>query len=151
MNINNGVSIHSNQSYIVLRIFVWVYRVVDTMLPPLLILSISDFSIVGKSILNSEELLPLPGVLDPLCILISGASLSWLVCLTPFSIFLQLLRSLFVLVFFLLSWAHDLTSILSDLLETLTLQCCHCLLECNDDIPVRHLCCTVYLYACNRH
>ena len=77
-------------------------------------------------------------------------SLSWLICLPPFSIFLQLLRSLFVLVFFLLYWSHDIPSLLYAILETLTLHCCYCVFECNDDSPVRQICYTVYLYACNR-
>ena len=38
----------------------------------------------------------------------------------PLSIFLQLLHSLFVLVFFVLSWAHALPNLLSALIETLT-------------------------------
>ena len=60
MNINNGVSLHSNHSCLVLWIFFSVYGVIYTMLPPLLIFSISDLSIVGKSILNSEEFLLFP-------------------------------------------------------------------------------------------
>ena len=141
MNINNEVSLNSNHSCIVLRIYVWAYRVMDTMYPPVLISIISDLSIVGKSILNSKELLLLPWVLELMCSLISVPSLSWLVCLRPFSILLQLLRSLFVLVLFLSYWAHSLPTLLSDLLETLTLHCCYCLLECNYYSPVRHLWC----------
>ena len=150
MNINNGVGLHYNHSCLILRICVWLYGVMDTLLPPWLISSISDFSIFGKPILNSEEFLLLPWVLEPLCSLISGPSLSWLMCLPPFSIFLQLLCSLFVLVFFLLSLAYALPTLLSTMLETLTSNCFYCLLKFNDDIPVRQLCCTVYLYACNR-
>ena len=71
-------------------------------------------------------------------------------CFTPFYIFLQLLHSLFVLVLFLLSWSHSLPTLLSDMLKTLTLHCCYCLLKCNYLRPVIHLCCTVYLYVCNR-
>ena len=54
MNINNGVNIHFENSFPICRIYIWVYGVMDTMFPPLLISNISDFSIVGKSILNSE-------------------------------------------------------------------------------------------------
>ena len=148
ININNGVGLYSNHSCIILRICVWVYGFFDTMLPPFLISSISDFSVVGKSILNNDELLLLLWVLEPLCSLISGPSLIWLMCLPPFSIFLQLLCPLFALVFFLLSWSHALPTFMSALLETLTLHFCYCLFECNDSL-VRQLCCTVYLYACN--
>ena len=150
MNINNGVILHSNHSCILLWISVWVYGVMDTMSTPLLISSISEFSIFGKSILNSEELLPLPWVLEPLCSLISGPLLSWLLCFPPFSILLQLLRSLFVICLFLLYWVHDLPYLLFDLLKTLILHCFFWLLECNDDSPTRQLYCTLYLYACNR-
>ena len=150
MNINNGVGLNSNHSCLILRICVWVYGVMDTMFPPLLILSISDFSVVGKSILNNEELFLLPWVLEPLCSFISGLSLSWLMCLTPFYIFLQLSCSFFVLVFFLWYWAHDLPTFRSALIETFTLHCCYFLFKCTDDSPVRKLCCTVYLCACNR-
>ena len=150
MNTKYGVGIHSNHSCLILRICVWVYRFMDTMFPPLLIFIISDFSIVGKSILDSEELFLLPWVLEPLYSLISVPSLSWLVCFPPFYIFLQLLCSLFVIVLFLLSLSHSLPTLLSALIETLTLNCCYCLLECNDDIPVRHIWCTFYSYAYNR-
>ena len=150
MNINSGVGLHSDHSCLILWIYVWVYGIMDKMSPPLLISSISDFYIIKKSILNSKELLLLPWVLETLRSLISGPSLSWLMCLPPFYIFLQLLCSLFVLVFFLLSWGQSLPTLLYDLLETLTLHCCCFLLECNDDSPVRQLCCTVYLYACYR-
>ena len=122
----------------------------DTMIPRLLISSISDFSIVGKSILNSKELLPLPWFLEPLFILISSPSLSWLMCLPRFFIFLQLLRSVFLLVLFLLYWAHALPYLLSDMFETLTLHCFYCILGYNYYIPVKQLWCTVYIYACNR-
>ena len=150
MNINNEVGIHSNHSCLILWICVWVYGVMDTMPPPLPISSISEFSIFGKSILNREELFLLHWFLEPLYSLISGPSLSWLMCLPPFSILLQLLCSLFVIVFFLLSWVHALPTLMSDLIETLTSHCRYCLLECNDDNPVRKLCCTVYIYACDR-
>ena len=149
ININNVAGIHYNHSCLILPTCVWVYGAMNKMFFPLLILSISDFSIVGKSILNSEEFLLLPWVLEPLCGLISGPSLSLLMCLTPFSIFLQLLCSLFILFFFLLSWAHAITTLMSDLLENLTLHF-YCLFECNDDSPVRQLRCIVYLYSCSR-
>ena len=151
MNINNGVSLYSNHSCLILRICVRVYGVMDIMFPPLLISSISDFSIVGKYILNSKELLILHWVLEPLCILISGTSLSWLVCLPLLYIFLQLLRSFFVLIFFLLFWSHSLATLLSDMLETVTLYFIYCIFECNDDITIIHLFCTVYIYAYSRH
>ena len=151
MDINNGVGIHSNHFCLILWICFWVYGVMDTMFPPFLILIISDFSIVGKSILNSEEFLLLPWVLEPLRRLISGPSLSWLMYLPPFDTFFQLLRSFFVLVFFLLSWSHALPNLMYSLLETLTLYCCYCLLECNDGSYIRQLWCAVYLYACNRN
>ena len=116
---------------------------------PLLISSISDFCIFGKSILDSKELLLLPWVLELLSSLIYVPSLSWFF-LPPFSIFLQLLCLLFVIVFFLLSWSNSLPTLLYALLETLTLYFCYCILECNDDIPVRQIYCTVYLYSCKR-
>ena len=150
ININNGVSLHSNHSCLVLWIYVWVHGVMDTIFPPLLISSISDFYIVKKSILNSKQFLPLPLVPEPLCSLISVPSLSWLIYLPPFSIFLQILCSFFVIVLFLLSWDHALPYLMSTLLENLTLYFCYSLLEWNDDSPVRQLWCTVYLYACNR-
>ena len=84
ININNGVSLHSNHSCLILQILVWLCGFVDTMFPPLLILSISDFSIVGKYILNSKELLLPPWVLEPLRSLTSGPSLSWSKCLSPY-------------------------------------------------------------------
>ena len=149
-NIDNRVGLHYNRSCLIPRIRVWVYGVMDTMYPPLLTLINSDFSVVGKYILNSEKLLLLPWVLELLHSLISGPSLSWLMCLPPFYIFLQLLRSFFVLVLFLLYWAHDNPTFLSDMLETLTFNYCYCLLEYNDDSPVIQLWCTVYLYAYNR-
>ena len=121
MNINNVVGLHYNHSCLILWICVLVYGFMDTIFPPLLISIISDFSIVGKSILNSKELFLLPWFLEPLCSLIPGPSLSLLMCLPPLSIFLQLLCSLFVLVFFLLSWYHALATLMSDLLENLTL------------------------------
>ena len=150
MNINNRVGIHSNHSYVILWICVRVNGVMDKMPPLLLISSISNFSIVEKSIINNEELLLLPWVLEPLCSLISGPSLRWLMYSSPFSILLQLLSSFFVLVFFLLSWSHALLAFPYTMLETLTLHCCHCLFECNDYIPVRQIWCTVYIYACKR-
>ena len=149
MNINNGVGLHCNHFCIILRICVWVYGFIDTMFPHLLILSIFDFSIVGKSIHNSKELFLFPWLFEPLYILISWPSLSVFMCFNPFHIFLQLLCSLFVLVFFLLYWAHALKTLLSDILETLTLYCCYCIFEYSDDSPVRQLCCTVYIYAYN--
>ena len=149
MNINNEVGLHSNHSCLILRICVWVYGFMDTMFPHLLILVTYDFYIVGKSIINSEESLILPWGLEPLCSLISGLLLSWLTCLPSFSVFLQLSCSLFLIVFFLLFWSRSLPTLLSNLLETLTLHFCYCLLECNYDIPVRQLWCSVYLYACN--
>ena len=78
-------------------------------------------------------------------------TLCWLMCLPPFSIFLQLLHSLLVRVLFLLYWAHALPTLMSALLENLTLHCGYCFLEWNDDSPFRQLCCTGYLYACYRH
>ena len=149
-NINNGVGLHYNHSCIILWICVRLYWFMDTMSPPLLISSISDFSIVGKSIINSEEFLLLPWVLETSCSFIYGPSLSLLMCLPPFSILLQLLCPLFVLVFFLLSLSHALPTLISALLENLTLHCCYCILECNNDIHIRQLCCTIYIYACNR-
>ena len=142
-------SFHSNHSCLILRICVWVYGVMDTMFPPLLISSISDFSIVGKSILNGTKFFPPSLVLEPLCSFIYGTSLSWLMCLPPLYIFLQLLCSLFVIISPLLYWSHAVPNCLPAVLETLTLHCFCCLLEWNDDRPVRQLCCTVYLYACN--
>ena len=105
---------------------------------------------IGKSIFNSEELLITPWVLESLCILISGSLLSWFMCFPTFSILLQILHSLFVLVFFLLYWSHYLTTVMYSMIENLTLNCCYYTPEYNDDIPVRQLFCTGYLYACNR-
>ena len=150
MSINNGVGLNSNHSCLILRICVGVYGVMDTIPPPFLISNISDLSIAWKYILNSAELLILPWVLEPLCSLISGPWLRKSMCLPSFSIFLQLLCSLFVLVFFLLSWDHSLPNLLSTLLSALTLYCCYLPLEYNDDRFVRKLCCTVYLDAYNR-
>ena len=121
ININKGVGIHSNHSCLNLPVYVWVYGVMDKMPPSLLISIISDFFIVEKPILNSKELLLLPWVPGPPLSLIYGPSLSLLMCLPPFSILLQLLCSFFVLVFFLLYWAHYPPTLLSDLIETLTL------------------------------
>ena len=146
-NWNNGFGLHSNNSCIILQICVWVYGVMDTMFPPLLILCIFDFYIFRKQILNRKELLILPWVLEPLSSFISGPSLSWLICLPHFYIFLQLLCSLFMIVFFLLYLSHSLLTLLSDFLKTLTLHFCYFLLRWNYDIPVRQICCTVYIYA----
>ena len=117
MNINNGVGLNSNHSCRILWICVWVYGSMDTIFS----LSISDFSIVGKSILNSKEFLLLPWVLEPLRSLIYVPSLSLLMCFPPFYILLQKLCSLFVLVLLLLSLAHALPTLLYDLFETLTM------------------------------
>ena len=120
--------------------------------PPLLILNIYLTSPYRKKyILSSEELFcPPTESLNNLCSLISGPSLIWLMCLPPFSIFIQLFHSLFAIFFFLLSWSCDLTTLLSALLGSLTLHCCYFLLECNDASPVRKLFCTGYLDAYNR-
>ena len=150
MNINNGFGLHYNHLCIILWICVGMYGIMDTMHPPLLILSISDFSVVGKYIINSEELLIFPRVLETLWNLIYVTSLSWLMCFTPFSILLQILHSLFVLVFSLLYWDHALPTFLYDMLETLTLHFCYFIFECNDDIPVRNIFCNVHIYAYNK-
>ena len=91
------------------------------------------------------------GIIEPMWSLIYSSSLIWLTCLPPFYILLQILHWLFVLVFFLVYWSHDLTIILYGMLENLSLCCFYCLLECNTDRPVRKLCCTGYLDAYNRH
>ena len=123
----------------------WIYIMESDSIPTTPVLYI-----FGKSILNSEEVLPLTWVLESLYSLTYGPSLSLLMCFPPLFISFQLLRSLFVLVLFLLSWAHDLPSVLYALPKTLTSNCFYCLLQCNDDRPIIQLCCTVYLYACNR-
>ena len=147
INTNNGVCLYSNHSCLIFRICFWLYRVMDTMFPHLLISSISEFSVVGKSILSSKKFLLLPWYLEPLFSLISRPLLSWFMCLPPFSIFFQLFRSLFVLVFLLVSWSHALPILLiSDLLEILTFHCCYFYFEWNDDNPIRQLWCTVYAY-----
>ena len=107
--------------------------------------------LLGNPLSIARNFFLLPWVLEPLSSLICGLSLSLLVCLHPFSIFLHLLCSFSVLFFFLLSWAHYIPTILYALLQNLSFYCCYCLLECNGEIPVRQLCCNVYLYVCNRH
>ena len=57
-------------------------------------------------------------------------------CLPLFSPFLYLLHLLFVLVFFLFYWSHDLNIFVSTMLETLTFHWCYCILECNNVRPV---------------
>ena len=53
---------------------------------------------VGKPILNNEELFLLSSLESrkPLCSLVYVPTLSWLVCLSPFSIYLQLFLFLFL-------------------------------------------------------
>ena len=89
---------------------------------------------VGKLILNSEEFLHLPSLesFKPLCSLIYGPTLHWLMCLSTFSLYLQLFHSLFVLIFFLSYWARDLPILLS-VFESLTLYRYYYLLEFSDN------------------
>ena len=79
-----------------------------------------------------------------------GSLLILLMRLPTFSPFLHLLHSLFVLVFFVLSWAYALQILVSTLLENLTLHCCYCVLEWNNVSPFRQLCFTGYLHSYNR-
>ena len=102
MIINNGVSPHYNHSCLILRICVWVYGAMDTMFPPLLILSISDLSTVGKYILNGEELLLLPLFLEPLSSFIYGHN-KFIDVFSPLLYISSTIAFIFVLVLFLLS------------------------------------------------
>ena len=140
MNLNNGVGLHSNYFCLILRICFCVYVVMDKTFPSLLISRISYLSIFDNYILKSEEFLLFPWVIEPLWSFISGPSSIRLMCLPLLYIFLHILRPLFVLVIFLLSWAHALPTLLSAWNRNLF----------NDEIiTVKQLCCTVYLYACN--
>ena len=100
-----------------------------------------------KYIINIKEFLILSWFLECLCALISCPSLSWFMSLPPFSLFLQLTHSLFVLVFLLLYLYHASSIHISAMFETFTLNCFHCLLGCSDDIPVRHIFCIGYLFS----
>ena len=137
---NKSSTYHSG---LVPRICVRVYRVTDTMFPPFVDLKYIWLLDVGKPILNSEEFLLLPSLesLKPLCSLIYGPTLSWLICLSPFSIYLQLSHSLFLLVFFL-SYLSRALPILLSVFESLTLYHTYYLLECSYDSAVRQFYCT---------
>ena len=135
MNIKNGFGLYSNPSCLIFWICVWVYGVMDTLPPHLLISSKSDFSIFRKSMINSKEFLLLSWDLEAMFSLIHGPSISWLMCGPPFYILLQLLCSLFVHIF-LLSWAHAIPTLLYALIETLTLHCCYCFLEWSYESPI---------------
>ena len=115
MNIKNGFGLYSNPSCLIFWICVWVYGVMDTLPPHLLISSKSDFSIFRKSMINSKEFLLLSWDLEAMFSLIYGPSISWLMCGPPFYILLQLLCSLFVLIFsVILSPCHSNTSVCSN-------------------------------------
>ena len=119
MNINNRVSLHSNHSCLILWVFVWVYGVMDKMFPPFVDLNYIWLLRCWKIHTQYQVILdpplipwtPLKFDLWPFIKLIDVSA--------PFSIFLQLLRSLFVLDFLLLSWDHSLPTFISALLETL--------------------------------
>ena len=102
--------------------------------PPFVDLKYIQLLDVGKLILNSEEFLHFPSLeyLKPLCSLIYGPTLHWLMCLSNFALYLQLFHSLFVLVFFLSSWAHDLPILLS-MFESLTFYRYYYFLEFRDN------------------
>ena len=102
---------------------------------------------LGKYIINIKEFLLLSWLLEPLCNLIYCPSLSWFMCLPPFSLFLHLTHSLFVLVFLLLYLYYALSIHISTMFEPFTFDCFHYPLGCSDDIPVRHIFCTGYLFS----
>ena len=61
-----------------------------------------------------------------------GPLLSWLGFLPTFFPFLYTLQYLFVLVLFLLSWAHNIPILLYALLESMTFYCCYFLFGCKN-------------------
>ena len=140
---------HSNQSCRVPHICVRVYWLMEKMNPSPVDLEYIWLLHVGTSIINRKEFLLLLWFLEHLCSLIYDPSLSLLMYFTPYSIFLQPLHLLFLLVFFLLSWTNARPNFLSILLEIFTLYCCYCILEGNEDIPVKHPFFTGHLFAYN--
>ena len=73
----------------------------------------------------------------------------WLTCVA-FLLFNLLSVALVICVFFfLLYWTHDLPILVYDIIETLTLYCCYCLLEYNNYSPTRNTCCSSYLNSYN--
>ena len=76
-----------------------------------------------------------------LCSLIDVPTLSWLMCLSNFCLYLQPFQFLYVIVFFLSSWDHDLPIFFS-MFESLSIHCCYHILECSDYSPIREIYCT---------